>query len=145
MALLVAGLAGVALLIAADFSTLVQIKVLTVVKQRYTGHERHLWAMAILGAFAAPLVVGAARGRARPAMLAVIAIGAVALLITLVNDLPDTQTEGVIGVQYEDAAARPGPGFYLEAGGALLLLLSGVGGLVLTPAKSATSSASRDG
>src|SRR3954447_16779446 len=101
--------------------------------------------MVILGAFAPPLVWGAARGRSRPAMLALILIGAVALLITLIHDLPDTQSEGVYGVQYEDAAARPGPGFYMEAGGAVLLVLCGVGGLVLMPAKSEMSSASRAG
>ena len=131
LAVLIAGLAGAALLIAADFATLVKINVITVTKATYTGHERHLWSMVILGVFAIPLTIGAARRRARPAMVALILVGACALIITLVHDLPDTRSEGVYGEQYEDAVARPGPGFWMETGGALLLILAGAGGLVL--------------
>jgi hypothetical protein len=142
---LAAGLAGAALLIAADLTTLVEIKVITVVKERLTGHDQHSWAMAILGVGAIPMAWGAARRQARPAMLGLILLGAVALLIALIGDLPDTRSTGVIGQRYEEAAARAGPGFYLEVGGALLLLVAGVGGLVLGSTKPATSSASRDG
>jgi hypothetical protein len=146
LAVLIAGLAGAGLLIAADLSTLVQIKVITVTKATFSGHERHLWAMVILGAFAVPLAYGAARRRSRPAMVALVLVGAAALLITLVHDLPDTRSEGVYGEQYEDAVARPGPGFWMEAGGALLLILSGAGGLMLLsppPARSPADPAPR--
>jgi hypothetical protein len=143
--LLAAGLAGAAMLIAADFTTLVQIKVITVVKESLPGHEQHSWAMTIVGLAALPLAYGAARGRSRPAMIGLIVLGAVVLFIALAKDLPDTRSEGVIGVRYESAHASPGAGFYLETGGAVLLLLAGVGGLVLSPTKSATSSASRAG
>jgi hypothetical protein len=144
LGVLAAAFAGAALLIAADFSTLVEIKVITVVKARLSGHGQHSWAMAILGVAALPLAWGAARRGARPAMLGLIVIGVVALLIALIGDLPDTRSTGVIGQQYEEAAARAGPGFYLETGGALLLVLAGVGGLVLG-AKPATSSDSAPG
>ena len=49
MGLLVAGLAGAAMLVAADLSTLVEVNVLTVVKERLSGHGQHAWAMAVLG------------------------------------------------------------------------------------------------
>jgi len=145
MGLLVAGLAGAAMLVAADLSTLVEVNVLTVVKERLSGHGQHAWAMAVLGVASLPLAWGAARRRARPAMFGLVALAAVALIIALAKDLPDTQSTGVIGERYESAEARPGPGFYLETGGALLLALAGVGGLVLLPANSATSRASRSG
>jgi hypothetical protein len=145
LGLLGVGLAGAAMLVAADLSTLVEIKVVTVVKERLSGHGQHAWAIAVLGVAALPLVWGAARRRARPAMIGLIALGAVALIIALAKDLPDTRSTGVIGERYESAAARPGPGFYLETGGALLLALAGVGGLVLMPAKSATRRASGSG
>src|SRR3954452_2095665 len=81
LALLAAGLAGGALLIAADLSTLVQIKVITVVKESLSGHDQHSWAMALLGVVALPLAYGAARRRARPAMLGLVVLGVVALAI----------------------------------------------------------------
>src|SRR3954463_16803711 len=145
LGLLALGVAGGLLLIAADFSTLVQIKVITVVKESLTGHEQHSWAIAIVGVAALPLAYGAARGRSRPAMVGLIVLGAVVLFIALAKDLPDTRSEGIIGVRYESAQASAGAGFYLETGGAVLLLLAGVGGLVLMPAKPPTRSASAPG
>src|SRR4051812_34437540 len=56
LALLALGLAGAAMLVAADLSTVVQIKVITVVKERLSGHGQHAWAVALLGVAALPLV-----------------------------------------------------------------------------------------
>jgi len=137
--LLALGLAAVALLIAADLSTLVQIKVVTVVKERLSGHHQHGWAVALLGIASIPLIIGAVRGRARPAQLALIALGVAVLIIALAKDLPDTRSTGVIGQRYDEASAAPGPGFYLETAGAVLLILTGVGALVLLPGRSASS------
>jgi hypothetical protein len=147
LGLLAAGLLGAGLLIAADLSTLVEIKVITVVKERLTGHDQHSWAMALLGLAALPMAWGAARRQARPAMLGLAVLGVVALLIALVRDLPDTRSTGVIGQRYEEAAAQAGPGFYEETAGAVLLLVAGVGGLLLlgSPRKPATSPASEPG
>ena len=128
---LAAGLLGAALLILADFSTLVEIKVITVTKERLTGHDQHSWAMVILGVAAIPMAFGAARRRARPAMLGLVLLGVVALLIALIGDLPDTRSTGVIGERYEEAAAQAGTGFFLETAGAVLLIVAGVGGLML--------------
>jgi hypothetical protein len=134
--LLAVGLAGVALLVAADLSTLIQIKVVTVVKERLSGHHQHGWAVALLGVASIPLVVGAVRGRARPAQLALIALGAVVVVIALAKDLPDSRSTGVIGQRYDEASAARGPGFYLETAGAVLLILTGAGGLLLLPRRS---------
>jgi hypothetical protein len=147
LGVLAAGLVGGALLIAADLSTLVEIKVITVVKERLTGHDQHSWAMAILGAASLPMAWGAARRRARPAMLGLVVLGVVALLIALFGDLPDTRSTGVIGQRYEEAAAKAGPGFYEETAGGVLLLVSGVGGLLLLgdPRRPETRPASEPG
>jgi hypothetical protein len=136
MGLLALGIVAVGMLIAADLSTLVQIKVVTVVKERLSGHGQHAWAVALLGLGALPLVFGAVRGRSRPAMFALIALGAVVVIIALAKDLPDTRSTGVIGERYDEAAAAPGPGFYLETAGAALLILTGVGALLLLPPRS---------
>jgi len=147
LGLLAAGLLGAILLIAADFSTLVEIKVITVTKEKITGHDQHSWAMVILGVAAIPMAYGAARRRARPAMLGLALLGTVALLISLIGDLPDTRSTGVIGERYEEAAAQAGAGFYFETAGGVLLLMSGVGGLLLLGAarKPATRPASEPG
>ena len=87
------------------------------------------------------MIAGALRG-ARPAMAALAALGLVALLIALVGDVPDLNETGFIGEVYEDAAAGPKAGFYLETLGAVLLLVSG--GLMLAlPAASAPAPRAR--
>ena len=131
LALLACSVAGALMLIAADLTTLVQIKVITVVKEELTGHDQHSWAMAVLGLAALPLAWGAARRHARPAMLGLALIGVAALLIALIGDLPDTRSTGVIGERYEEAQAPAGAGFFLETAGAVLLIVGGVGGLML--------------
>src|SRR3954470_10768494 len=132
-AVLAGGLVGAALLIAADLSTLLEIKVLTVVEKRLSGHAQHDWAVAILGLASIPLTIGAARRAARPAFVGLIVIGVAVLVIALANDLPDTRSTGVYGQRYDEAAAQAGPAFYLETAGAVLLLVTGVGGLIMSP------------
>ena len=132
-AVLVGALAGAFLLIAADLSTLLQIQVGTVVVKTLSGHAQHDWAVAFLGVVAIPLAIGAARGRARPAMLGLVLVGVAVMVIALANDLGDTRSTGVYGERYDEAAAKAGTGFYLETLGAVLLIVSGVGGLILLP------------
>ena len=131
IAVLIAGFAGGIMLIWADLSTLVEIHVVTVVQQELSGRDQHNWAVALLGVAALPLAWGAARRRARPAMLGLGLIGLVVALIALVGDLPDLNETGVVGERYEEAAAQAGAGFYLETAGAALLMLAGGGGLLL--------------
>jgi hypothetical protein len=135
--LLGAALAGAAflgaiLLIVADLSTLIEIKVLTVAKSSISGGSHHSYALLILGIFALPMAYGATRGASRPAMAALAAIGLVALVIMLAVDLPDIHKTGVIGQRFTDASASPKTGFYLETLGAFLLLIAGSAGLFLS-------------
>jgi hypothetical protein len=132
IALSVAGFAGAILLIVADLSTLIEIRVLTVSKESISGGSHHSYALLILGIFALPMAYGASRGGSRPAMAALAAIGLVALIIMLVVDLPDIHRTGVIGQRFTDASASPKTGFYLETLGAFLLLIAGSAGLFLS-------------
>ena len=69
---------------------------------------------------------GAARGGSRPAAIALILIAAVVLGLALLRDLPETKGTGAVGIAFEGASAKAGPGFGLEvAAGALL---AGAGG-----------------
>jgi hypothetical protein len=63
LAVLGLGLAGAALLVMADLSTLVEIEVVGVVQETLQGGDQHSWAMVVLGLAAVPLAFGAARGR----------------------------------------------------------------------------------
>jgi hypothetical protein len=133
-----AGLAAVALtgvicLLLATFTTVIEIRVGTTTRvldrdTHLSGWDRHGPALVVIALFAAVMVVGALRG-ARPAMVALVVLGLVALLIAIVGDVPDLDETGFIGQVYENAAAGPSAGFYLETLGALLLL--GAGGIML--------------
>jgi hypothetical protein len=124
-----AAAAGVVCLVVATLTTVIEIKVGTTTKlpgrdTELSGWDRHGPALLIVAAFAAAMVAGALRG-ARPAMVALAVLGLVALLIAVVGDVPDLNETGFIGEVYEDAAAGPDAGFYLETLGGVLLLASG--------------------
>jgi hypothetical protein len=121
--------AGVVCLVLATFTTVIEIKVGTTTKlpgrdTHLSGWDRHGPALLIVAAFAAAMVAGALRG-ARPAMVALAVLGLLALLIAVVGDVPDLDETGFIGEVYEDAAAGPSAGFYLETLGGVLLLAGG--------------------
>jgi hypothetical protein len=121
------GFVGAILLILSEFSTVTHVKVITVVlpKSERNGFDQNSGAMLILGLVALPMLVGAAWGSARPAMIAVGGIGVIALLIALVGDLPDVTKVGTIfRERYEDARAEAQIGFTFEWLGAVLLILS---------------------
>jgi len=61
-----------------------------------------------------------------------VVLGAVALTVALLGDLPDAQDEGPLpeSRNFEDARAHPAGGLYLELAGGALLILSGAGLLV---------------
>ena len=77
-----AAFVGAILLIVADLSTLIEIKVLTVSKDSISGGSHHSYALLILGIFALPMAYGATRGGSRPAMAAL----ATLLSIWIYND-----------------------------------------------------------
>ena len=135
--------AGVICLLLATFTTIIEIKVGTTTKvpghdTQLSGWDRHGPALLIIALFAALMIAGALRG-SRPAMIALAALGLVALLIALVVDVPDLHKTGFVGEVYEDAAAGPKAGFYLETLGAVLLLAGGVLMLLLPAERPAPS------
>lgn len=124
-----AAAAGVICLLLATFTTVIEIKVGTTTRlpgrdTHLSGWDRHGPALLIVAVFAAAMVAGALRG-ARPAMIALAVLGLVVLAIALVGDVPDLNETGFIGEVYEDAAAGPEAGFYLETLGGVLLLAGG--------------------
>jgi len=133
LALAASASAGAICLLLATFTTVIEITVGTTTKvadhdTHLSGWDRHGPALLLIALFAVVMLAGALRG-ARPAMAALAVLGLVALLIAVVGDVPDLNETGFIGQVYEDAAAGPKGGFYLETLGAVLLLASG--GLML--------------
>jgi hypothetical protein len=134
--------AGAALLIAAEFTAIYRIKAVTAVVDSVTGYDRHGIALALLGVAALPMAFGAARRASRPATFALAALGAIAILIAVVVDVPDIHQTGVVGEQYDQAVANPAAGLYLETLGGALLVVAG-GGLLLLGGPPASGAAHR--
>jgi hypothetical protein len=122
--------AGIALLVVAEFSAVVRVVVgsLETEKRSVVGHANHGYALLFVALAAVPFLLLALRG-ARAAAAALVALGAVALVVALAIDLPDTRGSGRLpeSVTFEDAQAKAGPGLALEiAGGAALVLAGGL-------------------
>jgi hypothetical protein len=119
---------AIALLVAAELSTLREIKAVTVVPEGGTtkGGDHHGYALAVIALAAAVMGFGAIRGSSRPAALAIVVLGAVALVIVLAIDYPSLDDTGLIGRNYDLAEANPSTGFWLELAGSVLLLASGL-------------------
>jgi len=79
-----------------------------------TGLERHGPAFALLGLLCLAMALGAGLGGSRPAAVALIAIGVVAITITLLSDWPESGETGAIGRSFEGAKGVKGPGLYAE-------------------------------
>jgi hypothetical protein len=128
------GIAGAILAFVASFSTVIEIRVLTVTPESYTGMDRYGPALLLLGAFGLLMVAGAWRG-ARPAMGALALSGVAVLMIAILVDVPHLNDKGVwpLADQYEDATASAGIGFYFETASGVLMLLSGALMLLLAP------------
>ena len=149
-AVVFAGLAVIAgaLLAAAEFSTIYEVVVgeLEIVRSKKSGADQHSYALLILAAATVPLALGALRGARRPGgrigarapAAALVVLGAVALAVALLGDLPDAQDEGPLpeSLNFEDARARPAGGLYFEIAAGALLILSGAGLFVAHPSDS---------
>jgi hypothetical protein len=140
-----AGLAvgGAVLLVVAELTTVFDVTVgsLEVVRRSVTGGENHGYALLVVAVAAAIMTRPALRG-ARPASVALVALGLTAMCVVLAIDLPDSRATGRLpeSVAFEDAKARPQAGLYLAASGAGLLIVGGLA-LALTPVSSIRRSA----
>ena len=122
-------IAAVALLVAAEFTTVFAVTVgtLEVVKRSATGGANHGYALLVVALFALVATFWGLRGPARACGLALVALGAVALVVALTVDLPDTRGSGTLpeSLAYEDARAHAETGLGLEIAGGVLLLVAG--------------------
>jgi len=91
-----------------------------------TGIERHGPAFALLGLLCVVMALGAGLGGSRPAAVALIAIGVVAVVITLLTDWPESGETGAIGRSFEGAKAAKGPGLYSELLAGALAAMAGL-------------------
>jgi hypothetical protein len=89
------------------------------------GFERHSIALLLLGLVTFAMGSGAAFGRSRPAAVALISIGVIVLLLTLLRDLPASDDAGLIGRDYAQAEATAGPGLWFELVAGLLAVGAG--------------------
>jgi hypothetical protein len=78
----------------------------------------------VLACFAFVAILAAIATGSRPAALAVAAAGATALVIVLVVELPDVNQRGTLET-FVTGKAEPGPGFWFELAGALVLAACG--------------------
>jgi len=122
---------AVALLVAAEFSTIFEVTVgsLEVVKRSSTGGANHGYALLVVALLAVGMTLLALRraAAARVAGLSLAVLGAVALAVAVLVDLPDTRGSGRLpeSLAYEGARARAGVALVLELAGGALLLAAG--------------------
>ncbi len=135
MALLALPLGGAALLLAAEFSTLYEVRVVTAVPDggSFATGPHHGYALAVIAVAIAVMAVGAVLGGSRPAAVAIVALSVGALAIVLLVDLPDTDQTGLIGRTYDAAEAVAGTGLWLSLAGAGCALAGGVVLLLVRP------------
>jgi hypothetical protein len=136
IALLVLPLVGAGLLIAAEFSTLYEVVVVTAVPEggSFSAGGHHGYALGVMAVGIVVMTLGAVLGGSRPAAVAVLVLAAAALAIALVVDLPDVDETGLIGRTYDAAQAEPRSGLCLERAVGCAALVGGALILVARPA-----------
>jgi len=133
---LLAGLAfaGAVLLVAAELSPLYTVVVgaLQTPRRSVSGGEAHGYGLLIVALAGATMALAVLRG-SRPAGVALVVIGAVALFVAFVIDLPDTGSSTSLpeAVAYADARAKAASGFALEIAGGAAMIAAGALALVL--------------
>jgi hypothetical protein len=137
-------LIGAAALAVAEFAPLYRVRtdVGHHIVRSVSAGSHHSYALLPIAMLAALLAAALNRsGWPVPAALAL--LGLAALGIVLIGDLPDVHRVGVLGTPatgLHDAHTIAGAALYLEALGAIALLIAGAGGLILRLAATAPSS-----
>jgi hypothetical protein len=128
---------GALLLVLAEFTTLFTIHIASrraALSSVATG-SHDSYALLPIAALVFLLAVGVWRTGSRTALSAVAALGIAALLFGLIGDLPDAEKHGVLklgAAHVQLASASPSAGLYLETLGAVVLIITGILGLLLT-------------
>lgn len=99
-----------------------------------TGGDQHSVAFILLGVAVLALVTFALARGVVPAATAVVVVGAIALLIALIGDLPQASKTGFVG-HVVPGTAHAGTGLWLEIVGGALAIASGL--TVYGPARAA--------
>ena len=121
------GLIAAVLLVVSEFSTIASVQVggtsCEVIQDtdpdlaercELSGFERQPLVRTLLGAGILAMALGAGLGRARPAAVALVALGGLVLVLALAIDLPVTKETGVLGSAFADARGKAGSGLRLE-------------------------------
>jgi hypothetical protein len=137
LALLALPLAGAGLLVAAELSTLYDVRVVTAVPEggSFSAGGHHGYAQAVIAAAIVVMSFGAVVGGSRPAAVAVLVLALGSLAIALLVDLPDVHETGLIGRTYDAAVAEPRAGLYLEIAGGCAALVGAALILLARPAR----------
>ena len=125
-ALLILPLTGAGLLVAAEFSTLYDVRVVTAVPEggSYAAGPHHGYALALIAVAIVIMAAGAVLGGSRPAAVALALLALAALAVALLVDLPDVHETGLVGRTYDAARAEPRSGLYLEIAGGRAIRIS---------------------
>lgn len=135
VAVLLGALASTGVLVAAEFLTLYTVRVIrgvSTVPPVAAGTENH-YALIPIAILAFALVLAAVRLGDRWSLIAVAVLGLIALLISLLHDLPDARRTGLVGSVHTGwvrGASSPNVAMYMETLGAVLLLLTAGLGLL---------------
>jgi hypothetical protein len=142
-AVLALGLAAAAVMLATLFATVVSVDVANgscevindanpelAERCSLSGVERHSVLFLVLALPVAVMAVGAGPGRSRPAAVALVALGLLALFVALLSDLPASDETGALGRNFEGATAAAGTGLTLEIAGGVLAVAAGALGLL---------------
>ncbi len=126
-ALLVPLLAGVALLAAAEFSPLYEVRALDAVVEDRTAGAHHGHALLVIAAALAPMGWLALVRGSRPAAAATLVLALAAVAVVLFVDRPAVDETGIYSSTYEAAQASAQSGFWLACAGAGLALVGAAG------------------
>jgi hypothetical protein len=121
----IAALLGGGLLIVSEFLDLFRIEVGQIAVKDQAGGTNHAYAMLIIGSAAIVATLLARSTEQWPPAAGVAVLGAFALLLALIGDLPDaTRSDLVRGARI--AEASPAIGFWVELTGAVITLVAGL-------------------
>jgi hypothetical protein len=126
----IALLAGAVLLVAAEFSTLYEIRALDAVLDRSRSGEHHGYALLVVAVALVPMAWGAVLRRARPAAVACVVLAAVAVGVVGAVDAPAVGDAGTFERRYELVEAGAREGFSLGIVGAALVAVGALWTLV---------------
>ena len=136
LAVLVGAGVGAGLLALAEFMPLLKVRSSAsrgVIDTVSTGaHDSY--ALVPIALLAGVLAYAIWRTGSRLALIATALLGVLVLLIALLGDLPDAQATGLVGsasTHFAIASSSPAAGLYLETLGAIVLLITAMGGLLL--------------